>query len=179
MIQQVREEAVENAERNGIRSGSRIRRVAVTGSSPASRSRFSTSCGVTQFRIGVRGFSRSHSSTRSTGRQSWLYEWIDDPCLAVGVAPRRCAKSPSRSSTYGSEVGEDDVVERLVELDVLAAPDLEAKLRMARPRELDLAGADVDSDALGAARARRAGRRRRSRSRARTRPAGRSPGGAP
>ena len=55
-----------------MRTGRRIRRVIVIGSSPESLRRFATSCWSIQFLIGVRVFSRASSSTRSAGRQSWL-----------------------------------------------------------------------------------------------------------
>ncbi len=62
-----------NAERSGICSGKRIRRVVVTASSPVSWSRFRTSSIVSQFRTGVRVFRcRQLEQRRATGRQSWL-----------------------------------------------------------------------------------------------------------
>ena len=89
-----------------------------TGSKPASSSRFTTSCGATQLRIGLRGFSRSSSASPNTGRQTRLYE------LTI-TRVRSCECAATRSEELEQvvdvrhQVGEDDVVERLAEL---AAP---------------------------------------------------------
>ena len=57
-------------------------------------------------------------------------------------------KSASRSSTYGHEVGEDDVVEGLVELELLAGRVLEARAPGAASRASStMPRADVDADA--------------------------------
>ncbi len=44
------------------------------------------------------------------------------------------------------QVGEDDVVERLAQVERLARRDLEAQVRMSFPRECDERGAEVDPD---------------------------------
>src|SRR5207249_1675428 len=49
----------------------------------------------------------------------------------------------------GHQVGENDVVELLAELERLAGPNLEAKFGMTRARELDHPGTDVDADSGG------------------------------
>jgi hypothetical protein len=49
----------------------------------------------------------------------------------------------------GHEVGEDDVVERLAEVELLAGDRLEAELRMLVAAALDHLRADVDPDAVG------------------------------
>ena len=72
MIQKPARIPFRNVERSGICSGRRIRRVAVTGSSPFSWSRFLTSSLVIQLRTGVRALRWSSSSSASSGRQSWL-----------------------------------------------------------------------------------------------------------
>ncbi len=102
---------------------------------------------MTQFRIGVCDFSRSQLEHPQHRPPELAVRVDDDPRLAVGMAPD-VGEQPDEVVDVRDEVGEDDVVERPVELDVLARPDLEAKLRMARPRGFDLAGADVDSHAL-------------------------------
>ena len=69
----------------------------------------------------------------------------DDPGVAVRV-PGDVAEEGEQVVDERQQVGEDDVVERVAEVDVLAGADFEPELRMPRSRELDHAGADVDAD---------------------------------
>ena len=59
-------------ETSGICFGKRIRRAVEITSKPASSRRLVRSAGVTQLRIGLRGFRCRRSAMRINGRQSWL-----------------------------------------------------------------------------------------------------------
>ena len=122
-----------NADRNGIRSGKRIRRVVVTGSSPVSCSRFLTSAIVSQLRTGVRRF-RCRQLEHGERRPPELAVGVDDdPRVAVRVRGD-VAEEREQVVDVGHEVGEDDVVEGLAELELLARLGSKLELRMPRPR---------------------------------------------
>ena len=105
-----------NAESNGTRSGKRIRRVVVTVSRPVSWSRFWTSSIVSQLRIGVRVFRREQLEQRESRPPELAVGVDDDPRLAVRV--RGDAREEREQVVdVGDEVGEDDVVEGLAELE--------------------------------------------------------------
>jgi hypothetical protein len=83
-----------NVERSGTCFGNRMRACEVTVSKPASSSRLRTSCGDTQLRSGLRGFSRSASASLTIGRQARLYE-----LMTTRVRSCECAATRSNSSS--------------------------------------------------------------------------------
>ena len=100
--------------------------------------------GAIQFLIGFVGFWPVSSASRMTGLQTRLYEWMTTrvpgwQCAADAVEER------DEVVDERQDVGEDDVVERLAQVEALARHGLEAELRMPRARELDEARAHVDA----------------------------------
>ena len=139
--------------------------------SPASSSRLTTSCGATQLRSGLRGFRRS-SSASLIDRSPDAAVRVDDDPRALGASARATrSKSVEQVVHVRHEVGEDDVVERLAELELLAGDALEAELADARSRARStISLRDVDADADARLQRGEQVARARSRSRARARP---------
>ena len=137
--------ALSSPERSGTRFGMRIRRSSVTCSSPASSRTLRTSCGETQLRIGFAGFSRQPLGQRDHGPPEEAVRADEHACARVRVAGDGF-EQPDQVVHVRHEVAEDDVVERLPEVEVLTRACLQLELRMRRARCLDHLRAEVDAD---------------------------------